>query len=119
MLPLVEPGTNAAVGEVLWVDVYGNAQTNIAPADLAAIGLSLGEEVVVRIGAAEHRLAWVKAYGDVEDGAGLVHTDSYGQIAIAVRGGRADEVYPLRAGVAVTLAADAGVRVDVQKPPTR
>ena len=117
MLPLVEPDPAAAVGEVLWVDVYGNAQTNIAPDDLRSLKLEQGDEVVVRIGAAEHRLPWVKAYGDVDDGAGLVHADSYGQIAIAVRGGRADEVYPLRAGVSVTLAAAGGVAV--QKPSTK
>jgi S-adenosylmethionine hydrolase len=119
MLPLVEPSASSALGEVLWVDHYGNAQTNVTPDDLAALGLSPGTEVVMRIGAAEHRLTWVTAYGDVEEGTGLVHVDSYGQIAVAVRGGRADEAYPLQTGVAVTMTAVEGVWVDLQNPSAR
>ena len=119
MLPLVEPDSTIAVGEVLWVDHYGNCQTNIAPADLAAVGLEPGDDVLVRIGAAEHVLPWVAAYGDTGDGGGLVHVDSYGQIAVAVNGGRADESFALQAGVAVSMAKIGGVPVDVQRPPAR
>ena len=119
MLPLVEPDSIVAAGEVFWVDHYGNAQTNITPDDLEAIGLSPGAEVAVRIGASEHLLAWVTAYGDVGEGNGLVHVDSYGQIAVAVRGGRADEMYPLQAGVAVTMSRSRRVPVESQIPPAR
>jgi S-adenosylmethionine hydrolase len=119
MLPLVEPDTSAAVGEVLWVDHYGNAQTNITPDDLGALGLSPGGEIVLRVGATEHRLAWVAAYGDVEDGGGLIHVDSYGQMAVAVRGGRADESFSLDAGVAVTMLRSRPVPMDVQNPSAR
>lgn len=103
MLPLVEPEGSSVRGEVLWIDSFGNAQTNIAPGDLASIGVSPGDEVMMRIGAIEHRLPWVGAYGDVGDGEGLLHVDSYGQIAVAVRGGRADVDYPLEDHIAVTL----------------
>ena len=83
MLPLVASHPSAAVGEVLWVDHYGNAQTNITPEDLMAIGLSPGAEVALRIGVSEHLLAWVTAYGDVEEGVGpgargLVRSDRGG-----------------------------------------
>ena len=119
MLPLVASHPDAAVGEVLWVDHYGNAQTNITPDDLMAIGLSPGAEVSLRVGASEPLLAWVTAYGDVEEGAGLVHVDSYGQIAVAVRGGRAADTYPLQAGVAMTMSRSRRVPVNIQNPPTR
>ena len=45
------------------------------------------------------------AYGDVAEGEGLLHVDSYGQIAIAVRSGRAVDAYPIDDGTAVTLRA--------------
>lgn len=104
MLPLVEPdGAGGLLGEVLWVDHFGNVQANVAPGDLDAIGLHPGDDVVVVIGGAEFTVAWVTAYGEVASGEGLVHVDSYGQIALAVRDDRADESFPLATGVAVAF----------------
>jgi S-adenosylmethionine hydrolase len=116
MLPLVEIEGAAARGEVFWVDHFGNSQTNVTPADLATLGLNVGDVLTIRVGTAEHRLRWVPAYGDVADGEGLVHVDSYGQVAIAVRGERADAAYLLQAGVAVTFVSGDGTPVEVQSP---
>jgi S-adenosylmethionine hydrolase len=115
LLPLVEHAGDAAVGEVLWVDHFGNAQTNVAPADLAMLGLSPGDDVIVRVGATEHRLRWVAAYGDVSSGAGLLHVDSYGQMAVAVHGGRADEHFALATNLALTFVRpQGGNRIEIQ-----
>jgi len=104
MVPLVEPdGMGGVLGEVLWIDHFGNAQTNIAPADLSSLGLSSGDEVSMVIAGINRRLPWTGAYGDVEPGEGLLHIDSYGQIAVAVRDGRADESYPLTVRTAITF----------------
>lgn len=115
MIPLVEHRDGGAIGEVLWVDHFGNAQTNVAPDDLAMLGLSPGDDVVARIGAAVHRLRWVGAYGDVAEGEALVHVDSYGQMALAVRGGRADEDLNLAPNLAVTFTPPpGGNRIEIQ-----
>ncbi len=114
MIPLVEPdGMGGVLGEVLWIDHFGNAQTNIAPADLEAIGIHRGDDVGMVLVGIERPLRWVDAYGDVEPGEGLIHADSYGQIAIAVREGRADEEYPLTVRTAVTFrpAGEGGITV--------
>ncbi len=103
MLPLVEHTENAVVGEVLWVDHFGNAQLNISPEDLQLVGVGPGTEIVLKIGSSEFPIDWVDAYGNVDDGEGLLHIDSYGQIAVAVRNGSAVESYPLDAGTAVTV----------------
>jgi S-adenosylmethionine hydrolase len=116
MLPLVELEDGALRGEVLWVDHFGNAQTNVTPEDLAAIGAGPGETLVIRIGTAAHRLPWVAVYGDVGEGEGLLHVDSYGQIAVAVRSGRADESYPLRPGIALTISRSAEAPMQIQSP---
>ena len=116
MLPLVESEGSAVRGEVLWIDHFGNAQTNIAPADLAAININPGDDVIMRIGAIEHSLRWVRAYGDVGGGEGLIHVDSYGQIAVAVHGGRADEAYPLEDHIAVTLRSVTSEPLQVASP---
>ena len=119
MLPLVEVDTTGVRGEVWWVDHFGNAQTNVTPQELASLGVDPGDRLVMRIGAIEHELPWLGAYGEVELGAGLLHIDSYGQIAVAVNGGRADEAYPIEPGIAVTFRraeARSETRVEVQSP---
>jgi S-adenosylmethionine hydrolase len=100
LLPLVEHTDGSVAGEVFWLDTYGNAQTNVTPEDLRLIGLAPGSEVAVRIGTAEHEMRWVDAYGDGDRG-GVVHIDSYGMIAIAVRGGSAAEMLSLSEGLSV------------------
>ena len=103
MLPLVEHREDAVVGEVLWVDHFGNAQTNISPEDLQLVGVSPGTDIVLKIAAAEFSIEWATAYGDVESGEALLHIDSYGQIAVAVRDGSAVDSLPLAEGTAVTI----------------
>jgi hypothetical protein len=122
MIPLVESLPGQVVGRVLWVDHFGNAQTNISPQDLAGAGLTKGDDLVVRIGAMEFPIGWVDAYGDVAVGEGLLHVDSYGQIAVAVREGRADDRYPLEPSIVVTIksATADGDRLEIQGvAPTR
>jgi hypothetical protein len=103
MLPLVEHSEDSVVGEVLWVDHFGNAQLNISPQDLQLVGIGPGTDIVLKIGSAEFGIEWVDAYGNVEEGEGLLHIDSYGQMAVAVRNGSAVDSYPLDAATSVTI----------------
>ncbi|MEA2024540.1 MAG: SAM-dependent chlorinase/fluorinase [Actinomycetota bacterium] len=114
MIPLAEPdGSGGVLGEVLWIDHFGNAQTNITPADLESLRIERGDEVSMVISGIDRPMPWAEAYGDVAHGAGLLHVDSYGQIAIAVRDGRADDVYPLALRTAVTFRSPDGTRIPV------
>lgn len=123
VIPLAEPdGSGGVLGEVLWVDRFGNAQTNVTPEQLSSLGLEPGHEVAVVVGGVEHRAPWVVAYGEVEPGEALVHVDSYGQVAVAVRGGRADDALGLAERMAVTFRAPtSGRRIPVRgvKAPDR
>lgn len=118
MIPLSEPdGSGGVLGEVLWIDHFGNAQTNVTPADLESLGLEHGDEVSMLISGVDRLLPWAEAYGDVAHGAGLIHVDSYGQIAIAVRDGRAGNVYPLAVRTAVTFRSPGATRIQVISSP--
>jgi len=114
MVPLVEPdGLGGVLGEVLWIDHFGNAQTNVSPADLGSLGIQSGYDVSMLIAGIDHTIPWCTAYGDVALGDGLIHVDSYGQIAIAVRGGRADEEYPLSVRTAVGFRPSGTTRIPI------
>lgn len=103
LLPLTEIEQDSVSGEAWWVDSFGNVQTNVSPDDLAELGLTQGGQVTLKVGATTHRLPWVAAYSEVDEGSLLLHVDSTGLIAIAVRGGRADHQLNLAEGTAVTL----------------
>lgn len=99
LLPLVEHGEGVVDGEVWWIDAFGNAQTNVSPEDLRLAGLSPGGGITVRIGAIEHSMEWRDAYEG--ESVGVVHVDSYGMMAVAVPGGRADETFRMSVGMSV------------------
>jgi S-adenosylmethionine hydrolase len=103
LLPLAEVAGGAVRGQVWWVDGFGNAQTNVAPDDLRAIGLAPGDAVSVEAAAGCFEMAWEATYGEEREG-GVVHVDSYGLVAVAVPGGRADERFGLGEGAAVCFA---------------
>jgi S-adenosylmethionine hydrolase len=105
MLPLSDCNEGVVSGQAWWIDRFGNAQTNVSPEDLGAIGVQPGSEVVVKVSNRDHTLPWVSAYGEVDPEQPLLHVDSYGLIALAVREGRADEWFGLTAGTAVSFLA--------------
>ncbi len=103
LLPLVEPEGDGIRGEVWWLDQFGNCQTNVSADDLAGLGLAPGGQMILQVGGTEYDLPWVVAYGDVEPGQPLVHIDSYGLMAVAVREGSAAERLNLTGGHPVVL----------------
>lgn len=104
LIPLSESAGDGSVrGTVLWVDTFGNIQFNISPEELAAVELSEGDDVSMSFEMQEFRIPWHATYGDVEVGEPVLHVDSHGQLALAVRGGRADEVFSFGVGDTVVL----------------
>ena len=108
LLPLSEIGDTDVTGQAWWVDVFGNVQLNISPEDLSSVDMQPGMRVMVRIGLMEYELPWVLSYAEVEEGQPLLHVDSSGLIALAVRGGQAADHFTLTSGTAVTIAGAGG-----------
>lgn len=104
LLPLVEPDGAGLRGEVWWIDAFGNCQTNISPEELSSLGAGEGAPVTLQIAGIEHEVTWVRAYGDVDPGQLLLHIDSYGLMAVAVREGSAAERLNLTEGHQVVIA---------------
>ncbi|MEX0826041.1 MAG: SAM-dependent chlorinase/fluorinase [Acidimicrobiia bacterium] len=116
LLPLVEHIDGTVAGEVWWVDGFGNAETNVSPEDLEAIGVHPGDSMTIRTGTQIHEVEWRVGYGSGDDP--LVHVDSSGMIAVAVPGGRADEELGMAEGTAVVFGPVApsgrGTRVEIE-----
>jgi hypothetical protein len=116
LIPLAEPAGNGAVrGSVLWVDTFGNIQFNVSPEDLGALEIKEGDDVLVSFNMEEFRVVWGATYGDVDEGEAIIHVDSHGQIAIAVRGGRAEDDFSFGVGDVVLLGRpDGGNRIPLR-----
>ncbi len=119
LIPLAEPPQNGQVkASVLWIDTFGNIQFNISPEDLGQMGLSVGDDVLLSASMTEYRITWGVSYGSVEEGEPVIHVDSHGQIALAVRAGSAAEDFPISVGDPVTLSRpDGGNRIDLKVVP--
>jgi S-adenosylmethionine hydrolase len=88
---------------VLWVDRYGNAQLNIDPSDLAALGVEPGGALEVRFGNDRRTGRWVGSYAEAGPFELAVVVDSYGLVSLTLDRRPAAEELGLRAGSAVTL----------------
>ena len=91
-------GEGAVRGEVMHVDRFGNAITNIP----ASILTWLGD---IRVYAAGHDLALLRTYADTGVGEPLALVGSNGYVEVAVREGSAADALGLGRGDAVRVAA--------------
>ena len=100
------------VGEVWWVDRFGNCQLNVDPADLGAGGLGaggLGEgaRVEVHAGGEIRAARWVHTYADAKPSELVLLVDSYGLLSLALDRESAAAALRLQAGSGVTLVPEA------------
>lgn len=104
ILPLSRAEEGRVVGEVLWVDRFGNVQLNVGPDEIDP----MGDLVTLRWGADTRRTARrALTYALLKPGeVGLV-VDSYGMVSVALDRRSAAEELHLRPGDAVTLEAAA------------
>jgi S-adenosylmethionine hydrolase len=94
IIPITREENGQLVGEVTWVDHFGNCQLNIGPEDLVHLGpvlrLVIGEDV--------RSARMTTHFADIDGGAIGAVTDSYGMVALAVDRGSAAEVLRVGAG---------------------
>ena len=91
--PAIESGRVA--GQVIHIDRFGNAVTNIAGEDLDALA-GTGGSGRLWVLAGPRRLPVAATYGDVEKGAPVAVVGSCGLLELAVNGGSGAEVLQLR-----------------------
>jgi len=103
IVPLPRVEGDRLVGEVLWVDRFGNVQLNLDPDDVAR----LGPQVTVTVGE-RHRVAnRVSAFSELRPGQVGLLVDSYGMLALVLDRRPAAEELHVAAGDALVLSAAA------------
>jgi S-adenosylmethionine hydrolase len=103
LIPLTEKNDNEVKGEVMWIDHYGNCQTNISPEELSDLGKNIGDVVSLNIKNQEIKTTWVGNYqGDGVSEVGIV-TDSWGMISIFSRNKNAEKILDIQDGEKVTF----------------
>lgn len=99
VIPLTRTEDGAVHAEVLWVDRFGNAQLNVDPDEIAAMGDTVSLEFAGTTRTA-HR---ADTFAEIKTGSiGLV-VDSYGMVAVCLDRRPAATDLGLGSGVAVTL----------------
>lgn len=96
----VKRSKEALTGEVIYIDHFGNAITNVTHSDLQGAGKP--ENITIQIG--PHRIdAFVDTYSDASHSTAVALIGSSGHLEIAVNQGNAAELLNIRAGVLVII----------------
>jgi S-adenosylmethionine hydrolase len=96
----------AIVGEVWWVDRFGNCQLNVDPEELGARGAGPGARIEVHVGGEVRVARWVHTYADAKPSELVVLVDSYGLMSLALDRESAASALGLRASSGVTLVPE-------------
>ena len=92
-------GTDRLVGEVIFVDHFGNLITNIPAAAFAGLH---NQRVQIVVG--DQEVFWrVRTYGDAEKGTLVALVSSFDLMEVAVSGGSAQRKLGARVGTPVTI----------------
>jgi S-adenosylmethionine hydrolase len=110
--PDIRPGRLGS--HAIYIDTFGNVKLSALADDLKAAlpDLRLGERLILRVGegaaAKEIGAVWVSTFGNVEKGAPLLYTDSYGRVCLAVYQGSAADAVGVELDVAIELTRAPG-----------
>ena len=96
----------AIVGQVWWVDGFGNCQLNIDPDQLTLAGTHPGDRVEVRMADGIRAARWVRTYADAKPSELVLLVDSYGLLSLALDRESAAAALKLRASDPVTLVPE-------------
>lgn len=91
------------LGEVLYIDNFGNVVTNIAEELVKELGAKAGDELSIQVGECEFRCRFVKYYSMGEPGELLSLVGSHGFLEISVNLGKASERVGARLGDLVAV----------------
>jgi S-adenosylmethionine hydrolase len=92
-VPVPEVGRNRIRATVLYVDHFGNIQLNLTSRHLEEAGVLPGVTVELELALDRYYATAARTFADARPGDIILYEDSYGNIAIAISGGSAAELF--------------------------
>lgn len=103
-MPMRRIREDAAEGEVLTVDRFGNVQLSVTATDLDQLGARTGGSLMITLGRRKLVIPYRQTFGAVTPGELVAYADSAGCIALAVNGGDAAQRLGLPPGARIRIA---------------
>ncbi len=97
-IPQADVGAGRARGTVLYVDRYGNMQLNLTREDMDQLGVAPGTRVELECRGERFYAVAARTFADARPGDIILYEDSYRNIAVAISGGNAADMFAARAG---------------------
>ena len=91
------------MGEVAYVDSFGNIETNIEAEFLEKMRVELDSQLTVKIGRYTGKAIYCRTFGDVKKGQLLIHEDSSGYLEISINQGNAASAFRAVGGEEVRI----------------
>jgi S-adenosyl-L-methionine hydrolase (adenosine-forming) len=102
-IPSAEVGQNRIRATVLYVDHFGNIQLNLTREHLEQADVLPGVRVELEILLERYYAVAARTYADARPGDIILYEDAYGNVAIAISGGSAAEMFAVGAGQEVRI----------------
>jgi S-adenosyl-L-methionine hydrolase (adenosine-forming) len=102
-VPEPEVGHNRIRATVLYVDHFGNIQLNLTREHLEEADVLPGVKVEIEITLDRYYAVAARTYADARPGDIILYEDAYGNVAIAISGGSAAEMFGAGAGQEVKI----------------
>ncbi len=102
-VPQPEVGENRIRSTVLYIDRFGNVQLNLAREHLQQAEVTPGMQVEVELGFDRYYAVVGRTFADARGGDIILYEDSYRNIALAISGGNAAEMFGTMPGQEVRI----------------
>lgn len=102
-LPAPDVGENRIRATVLYIDRFGNVQLNLTREHLEQAEVSPGTTLEVELGLDRYYAVAARTFADARKGDVILYEDSYRNIALAISGGNAAELFGAAPGQDVRI----------------
>jgi len=105
-IPEPEVGTGTVRATVLYVDGFGNMQLNLTRDDLERVHVVPGTRVELEFAGERYYAIAARTFADARKGDIILYEDSYRNIAVAITGGQAGEMFGVGPGQEVSIRTE-------------
>jgi S-adenosylmethionine hydrolase len=102
-VPSAEVGQNRVRATVLYVDHFGNIQLNLTREHLEQAGVLPGVTVELELALDRYYAVAARTFADARPGDIILYEDAYRNVAIAISGGKAADMFGVGAGQEVRI----------------